>query len=308
MTKWSLLFALVLLAFAPAAQATFPGRNGGIAFDQQTSSGDAAPQVENTRLAVRPPGSAAARILLDCELTDGVPSGGDCTGTDYAAALVLRRRAADRLRRGHADRHHRRHRRPGDPPSGRQHRRRQPRVRARRRAHRVHGDQRAGRKRCLRPLPGRRRRAVDHQRRHRTGMVVAQRARLRAQRERLRRPDRRDEPPFRHVGGRSGLVAEREAAAARASLAEERLRRPVRERVRVQRRRARAAPGADHRDRRLPPGLVPGRALSRLRPRRPGRVRPAAGQHHRPPGGAQPVRQRGRLRGLGQSGLAAAAP
>ena len=83
MTKWSLLLALVLLAFAPAAQATFPGGNGGIAFDQQTSSGDSTPQIENTRLGLRPPGSAQARILLNCELTDGVPSGGDCTGTSY---------------------------------------------------------------------------------------------------------------------------------------------------------------------------------------------------------------------------------
>jgi dipeptidyl aminopeptidase/acylaminoacyl peptidase len=83
--RWVMALALVILAAAPAAQATFPGRNGGIALDQRTSSGDSAPLVENTRLAVRPPGSADVRILRNCELTDGVPSGGDCTGTDYGS-------------------------------------------------------------------------------------------------------------------------------------------------------------------------------------------------------------------------------
>ena len=83
--RWVMALTLVILASAPAAQASFPGRNGGIAFDQRTSSGDTPPLVENTRLAVRPPGSADARILVNCELTDGVPSGGDCSGTDYGS-------------------------------------------------------------------------------------------------------------------------------------------------------------------------------------------------------------------------------
>ena len=69
------------LAAASPAQATFPGRNGGIAFAQRTGTGDSEPQfVEHTRLATNPPGRVEARILLDCELTDGVPSGGNCTG------------------------------------------------------------------------------------------------------------------------------------------------------------------------------------------------------------------------------------
>jgi TolB protein len=77
------LLVAALVSAAPA-QATFPGRNGGIAFAQRTGSGDSAPAlVEHRRLATRPPGSQNPRILLDCELTDGVPSGGDCTGTDY---------------------------------------------------------------------------------------------------------------------------------------------------------------------------------------------------------------------------------
>ena len=64
------VIALTLTAAAglvPAAQATFPGRNGGIAFEQRSSSGDSGPNVEHSRLATRPPGSAGFRTLLDCE-------------------------------------------------------------------------------------------------------------------------------------------------------------------------------------------------------------------------------------------------
>jgi Tol biopolymer transport system component len=76
--------ALAALGSTAPAQATFPGGNGGIAFAQRTGTGDSEPQfVEHTRLAVLPPGRDEPRILLDCELTDGVPSGGDCTGTSY---------------------------------------------------------------------------------------------------------------------------------------------------------------------------------------------------------------------------------
>jgi Tol biopolymer transport system component len=72
------------MASAPAANATFPGRNGGIAFSQRTGSGDSAPQiVEHRRLAVAIPGRDQPRILLDCELTDGVPSGGNCAAREH---------------------------------------------------------------------------------------------------------------------------------------------------------------------------------------------------------------------------------
>ena len=75
---------VLLAALAPPAQAAFPGRNGAIGFAQRTSSGGADPQfVEHTRLVAKRVGSERDRILLDCELTDGVPSGGDCTGTSY---------------------------------------------------------------------------------------------------------------------------------------------------------------------------------------------------------------------------------
>jgi hypothetical protein len=76
---------VVALVSASPAVATFPGRNGGIAFGQRTGTGDSEPQfVEHIRLATNPPGRVDVRILLDCELTDGVPSGGNCTGTGYA--------------------------------------------------------------------------------------------------------------------------------------------------------------------------------------------------------------------------------
>jgi dipeptidyl aminopeptidase/acylaminoacyl peptidase len=75
------LAALVAFAAAPA-QATFPGRNGGIAFGQHTASGDSDPVItEHSRLLVALPpfGRDRIRTLLDCQTSDGVPSGGDCT-------------------------------------------------------------------------------------------------------------------------------------------------------------------------------------------------------------------------------------
>jgi Tol biopolymer transport system component len=85
-----LVLLVAALALAPAAQASFPGKNGGIAFSQRTASGDSPPVVEHSRLAVRPPGSQQARILLDCELTDGVPSAGDCSGMSYGSPSYSR--------------------------------------------------------------------------------------------------------------------------------------------------------------------------------------------------------------------------
>lgn len=77
----------VLAGFVVAAvpaQAAFPGKNGGIAFAQRATSGDLDPQlVEHTRLLVDPPGSRDDIILLACQTTEGAPTGGDCTGTNY---------------------------------------------------------------------------------------------------------------------------------------------------------------------------------------------------------------------------------
>jgi hypothetical protein len=76
---------IALAVFAAPAQATFPGRNGGIAFGQHTTSGDPDPVItEHSRLLVAlPPFSRErTRTLVDCQTTDGVPSGGDCTSTN----------------------------------------------------------------------------------------------------------------------------------------------------------------------------------------------------------------------------------
>jgi len=76
-----------LVAVAAPAQATFPGRNGAIAFGQGTASGDLDPEItEHSRLLVSLPpfGSDRQRTLLDCESHGGVP-GGDCIGSNYNA-------------------------------------------------------------------------------------------------------------------------------------------------------------------------------------------------------------------------------
>jgi dipeptidyl aminopeptidase/acylaminoacyl peptidase len=70
----------ILGVVVPPAQATFPGRNGAIAFAQNTGSGEpeGPPFVGHARLATSFPQSPNQRILVDCELTDDVPTGGDC--------------------------------------------------------------------------------------------------------------------------------------------------------------------------------------------------------------------------------------
>jgi dipeptidyl aminopeptidase/acylaminoacyl peptidase len=76
--------ACVLLNVAAPARAAFPGRNGAIAFDQSTGSGDLTQQfVEHRRLALVSSRGGPARALLDCVLTDGAPTGGDCTATQH---------------------------------------------------------------------------------------------------------------------------------------------------------------------------------------------------------------------------------
>jgi Tol biopolymer transport system component len=78
-----------LVVFAAPAQATFPGRNGGIAYGQHTGSGDLDPQMTDharLKVALPPPGrNPRTRTLLDCVTSDGVPTSGDCTGTHYGA-------------------------------------------------------------------------------------------------------------------------------------------------------------------------------------------------------------------------------
>jgi hypothetical protein len=89
--------ALLTLAFvglavpAPSADATFSGRNNAIAFSQRSVTGDSVdPSVEHTRIAARRVGGTRERVLVDCQLTGGVPSGGNCTGTSYRSPSYSR--------------------------------------------------------------------------------------------------------------------------------------------------------------------------------------------------------------------------
>jgi WD40-like Beta Propeller Repeat len=87
-----IVFALVALAAcAPAAHATFGGRNGAIGFAHRSVIGDSVePPVEHTRLATRHVFGTRERILVDCELTGGAASGGDCRGTSYRSPSYSR--------------------------------------------------------------------------------------------------------------------------------------------------------------------------------------------------------------------------
>jgi Tol biopolymer transport system component len=85
------LALVALAAFAPPAHATFGGRNGAVAFAQRTVTGDSVdPSVEHTRLATRHVFGTRDRILVDCQLTDGAPGGGNCTGTSYRSPSYSR--------------------------------------------------------------------------------------------------------------------------------------------------------------------------------------------------------------------------
>jgi Tol biopolymer transport system component len=85
------LALVALAAFAPSAHAAFGGRNGAVAFAQRTATGDSVdPPVEHTRLATRHVFGTRDRILVDCQLTDGAPSGGNCTGTSYRSPSYSR--------------------------------------------------------------------------------------------------------------------------------------------------------------------------------------------------------------------------
>ena len=79
-----IVVAVLLLAVAaPAAQAAFPGKNGAIGFAHRSTSGDTEPAVERIGLEAKTLGPKARRLLVECVLSDGVPSAGDCTGRDY---------------------------------------------------------------------------------------------------------------------------------------------------------------------------------------------------------------------------------
>ena len=74
------LALLALLALAGPAAATFPGRNGAIAYVQDSGTDELDPQASDRHaLMVQPPGGAAARALFECVLSNNVPSSGDCS-------------------------------------------------------------------------------------------------------------------------------------------------------------------------------------------------------------------------------------
>jgi Tol biopolymer transport system component len=80
----ALSVALATLAAAVPAYATFPGRNGAIAYIHTGSSGDQAPVLETRGLYAALPRTQDPLKLLECQVTDGVPSG-DCIGTSFAS-------------------------------------------------------------------------------------------------------------------------------------------------------------------------------------------------------------------------------
>ena len=73
---------LALLALASPAAATYPGRNGALAYIQNTGSGDAGPVSESSAILLQRSRSAEPRVLVKCTVTDDVPSG-DCTATSF---------------------------------------------------------------------------------------------------------------------------------------------------------------------------------------------------------------------------------
>jgi Tol biopolymer transport system component len=73
-----------LVAAAVPAHATFPGRNGAIAYIHSGSSGDPGPVLDTRGLYAAVSRAQDPLKLIDCELTDGVPSGGNCIGTSFA--------------------------------------------------------------------------------------------------------------------------------------------------------------------------------------------------------------------------------
>ena len=85
------LVLVALAAFAQPAYATFGGRNGGVGFAQRSTTGDSVePPVEHTRLAARHVFGRSDRVLVDCQLTGGAPSGGNCAGTSYRSPSYSR--------------------------------------------------------------------------------------------------------------------------------------------------------------------------------------------------------------------------
>jgi dipeptidyl aminopeptidase/acylaminoacyl peptidase len=81
----------VVAALAPAAQAAFPGRNGAIGYAFSTNAGgDIGPAFQSSGLQAERVGTERERVVVRCERTDGVPSGGDCAGTEFRSPSYSR--------------------------------------------------------------------------------------------------------------------------------------------------------------------------------------------------------------------------
>jgi hypothetical protein len=78
-----LAIALAALAAAVPAQATFPGRNGALAYVHNGSSGDLRPTDDLRAIAARAPGDDFERLLIECRLIDGESSDPDCTSATH---------------------------------------------------------------------------------------------------------------------------------------------------------------------------------------------------------------------------------
>jgi hypothetical protein len=87
LSRAGLALAALVAAFLAAApaQATFPGRNGAIAYIHGSGSGEQGPVVDTRGLYAAVPRAQDPLKLIDCQVTDGVPSGGDCIGTLFAS-------------------------------------------------------------------------------------------------------------------------------------------------------------------------------------------------------------------------------
>jgi Tol biopolymer transport system component len=80
----SLAVLILLAVLVPSAQAAFPGRNGAVGYAFSTSSGgDIGPVFQTSGLQAERVGTERERVIVRCEQTDGVPSGGDCTVTGF---------------------------------------------------------------------------------------------------------------------------------------------------------------------------------------------------------------------------------
>jgi Tol biopolymer transport system component len=85
MNAWARIVVVLVAAAvaAPPAQAAFPGRNGAIGYTFSNATGDSTPLVEHVGLKAQLLSREEPRTLVDCELSEGVPSGGDCTATQF---------------------------------------------------------------------------------------------------------------------------------------------------------------------------------------------------------------------------------